>query len=224
MVSIALIGDFNPEVTAHRAIPLAIGLAAKSLGTTAGFVWLHTHQLAKQGVKALASYDGIWCVPGSPYANTNAAIAAIRFAREEGRAFLGTCGGFQHALLEFALNVLGMADASHAEIAPEIENPLISPLACSLVEQSGEIDLRRIRKRPEPMGERASRRNTIAVTVFPRHLSGSLALPRFALWDGTQMAKYELSSTHSIHFLSARYFSPSARPCGDRFRHWCEPF
>ena len=32
-------------------------------------------------------------------------LSAIRFARETGRPFLGTCGGFQHALIEYARNV-----------------------------------------------------------------------------------------------------------------------
>lgn len=74
-------------------------------------------------------------MPASPYANAAAALAAIRFARERPRPFLGTCGGFQHALLEYAKNVLGMANATHAELHPSAPGPLIAPLACPLVEQ-----------------------------------------------------------------------------------------
>jgi CTP synthase (UTP-ammonia lyase) len=89
----------------------------------------------------LIDYDGIWCVPASPYANTGAALSAIRFAREQDRPFLGTCGGFQHALLEFAQNVLGMPQVSHSEIDPAASDPLIAPLDCSLVEQTAEVFL-----------------------------------------------------------------------------------
>jgi len=83
----------------------------------------------------------VWCVPGSPYANTRGAIAAIRFARKTGRSFLGTCGGFQHALLEYAEAVWGVPQPRHAELDPEAVDPVIAPLACSLVEQSSEIRL-----------------------------------------------------------------------------------
>ena len=54
-------------------------------------------------------------------------------------AFLGTCGGFQHALLEDAEAVWGVAKAAHAELDPNAVDPVIAPLSCSLVEQSGEI-------------------------------------------------------------------------------------
>jgi CTP synthase (UTP-ammonia lyase) len=90
-------------------------------------------------VAQLAGFAGVWCVPASPYASADGALAAIRFARESGRPFLGTCGGFQHALLEYARNVLGHARAEHAETAPDAAMPLISRLSCSLVEQHGTV-------------------------------------------------------------------------------------
>ncbi len=140
-IAIALIGDFNRDVIAHRAIPLALELLSAELGLPIRFDWLHTAKLGLDPENVLSAYHGIWCVPGSPYANSDAAIGAIRFARVTEAPFLGTCGGFQHALLEFAQNVLGMADARHAETEPEARNPLIARLSCSLVQTSGEIHL-----------------------------------------------------------------------------------
>ena len=58
-------------------------------------------------------------------------MRAIRDARERRKAFLGTCGGFQHALMEFARNVLGRG-AEHQEMNPSATEPLIAKLACSL--------------------------------------------------------------------------------------------
>jgi CTP synthase (UTP-ammonia lyase) len=46
----------------------------------------------------VACFSGLWCVPGSPYRSMEGALLAIRHARESGVPFLGTCGGFQHAL------------------------------------------------------------------------------------------------------------------------------
>jgi CTP synthase (UTP-ammonia lyase) len=136
---IALIGDFNPEVTAHRAIPPAINLAAAAAGHRVDGVWVETRTLGSDVPRRLADFHAVWCVPASPYANTEGALAAIRFARESGRPFLGTCGGFQHALLEYAHNVLRLRDADHAETNPDAALPLIAPLSCSLVEKSGTI-------------------------------------------------------------------------------------
>jgi CTP synthase (UTP-ammonia lyase) len=69
------------------------------------------------------------------------ALSAIRFAREHKMPFLGTCGGFQHALLEYARNVLGLTTAEHAETSPDSATPLISRLSCSLREGTGVIRL-----------------------------------------------------------------------------------
>src|SRR5580765_548657 len=131
---VALVGDFDPSVVAHRAIPMALNLARKQHGVEVKPLWAHTSTISLVPDTQLASFDGIWCVPASPYANTSGALAAIRYARETGRPFLGTCGGFQHALLEYARNVCGMAEAAHAETDPGATLPLIAPLACSLVE------------------------------------------------------------------------------------------
>lgn len=69
------------------------------------------------------------------------AISAISLARTEGIPFLGTCAGFQHALIEYFRNVIGATNAAHAEATPEAERPLISKLSCSLVEVKGTIRL-----------------------------------------------------------------------------------
>ena len=138
MTRLALIGDFNPDVVAHRAIPLALDLAAKHTGVSLAWDWVGTHTITDAPAQLLA-YAGVWCVPGSPYRRMEGALAAIRFARETNRPFLGTCGGFQHALLENARNVLGIDGADHAETNPAASALVVTPLACSLVGQHGSI-------------------------------------------------------------------------------------
>ena len=79
---------------------------------------------------------------GSPYASMDGALNAIRYARERNVPFLGTCGGFQHALIEYARNVLGLRDADHAESNPETAMPLMVALQCALVEATGTVVLK----------------------------------------------------------------------------------
>ncbi|MBJ2247821.1 CTP synthase C-terminal region-related (seleno)protein [Pseudomonas haemolytica] len=136
---LALIGDYNPDVIAHQAIPVALQQAATALDLSVHVQWLDTDTLTS--TSALHGFDGFWCVPASPYRDTDGALRAIRFAREQGRPFLGTCGGFQHAVLEYARNVLGWADAEHGELAPDAERVVIAPLSCSLVNASGTVRL-----------------------------------------------------------------------------------
>jgi CTP synthase (UTP-ammonia lyase) len=138
-VPIALVGDYDPAVVAHRAIPEALRLAAEDMRRPLAVSWVGTATLGPDPPAQLAGFAALWCVPASPYANTEGALAAIRFARESGCPFLGTCGGFQHALLEFVHDVLGHRHAEHAEIRPGADMPLIAPLSCSLVEKSGRV-------------------------------------------------------------------------------------
>jgi CTP synthase (UTP-ammonia lyase) len=134
---IGLIGDYNAAVTAHQAIPRALELAAAAVGAPASWEWIPTGEI--DDVSRVSRFDGLWCVPASPYRSMEGALRAIRFAREQGRPFLGTCGGFQHAVIEYARNVLGWANAAHAEIAPDASRPVIAPLACALVEKTETI-------------------------------------------------------------------------------------
>jgi CTP synthase (UTP-ammonia lyase) len=141
MYRIGLIGDRDETVTAHRAIPRAVQLASQETGIAAGSVWIGTDTIGEATEERLATFDALWCVPGSPYRDRAGALAAIRFARERGLPFLGTCGGFQHALLEHARNVAGWDEAGNAEEDPRTKLPLIAPLSCALVEQAAAITL-----------------------------------------------------------------------------------
>ena len=136
---IALVGDYNHDVPAHQAIPLAIDDAAAVLDITADYDWLATTELSSP--EDLVGYDAIWLVPASPYKNADAAFIAARYAHENSVPFLGTCGGFQHALIEYARNVLGWQDAAHAE-TDTVGRMVIAPLTCSLVEVADTIELR----------------------------------------------------------------------------------
>lgn len=138
-ISIALIGDYDPQVTAHQAIPIALGMAARHADRDVQFKWLATERINAHA--ALHDFDGFWCVPASPYRDMDGALRAIRFAREQQRPFLGTCGGFQHAVLEYARNVLGWEDAEHGETHPDATRALLTPLTCSLVEAVDSIHL-----------------------------------------------------------------------------------
>jgi len=138
-VRIGLVGDFDSSVPAHQAIPVALKQAADALRIGVEFEWIPTEEIRAES--RLSGFDGLWCVPASPYRNMDGALLAIRHARENGIPFLGTCGGFQHVVIEYARNVLGWADADHAETSPDATRAVIAPLACALVEATGAVRL-----------------------------------------------------------------------------------
>ena len=176
-ITVGLIGDYDPTVTAHRAIPIALDLAATAIGRSVEYRWIATESIGPSDHSGLSELSGIWCVPASPYRSTEGALAAIRFARESPKPFLGTCGGFQHAVLEYARNVLGWADADHAETAPGAERAVITPLQCALVEVTGGVRFRE--------GSRLARAYGAPASVEGYHCSYGIN-PRFrdALTNG----------------------------------------
>jgi len=127
-IRIALVGDFNQQQKAHQAIPKA--LSAATDGAIEG-VWVPTESVGKG--ELLAEFDGIWCVPGMPYHSAEGALAAIRYARVSRIPFLGTSAGFQYALIEYARNVLGFADADHQKSNPKAGMPLISQMDAAMM-------------------------------------------------------------------------------------------
>jgi CTP synthase (UTP-ammonia lyase) len=124
---IAVLGDRNLEYVTHRELDAALQLFPES----ARGAWVPTDSDVEA---ALAEADGVWVVPGTPYRDDDAVYAAIGAARESGLPLLGTCGGFQYAVVELARALAGL-DAHHAETDPDADTLVVEPLACSLVGQ-----------------------------------------------------------------------------------------
>jgi CTP synthase (UTP-ammonia lyase) len=142
-VRIGIIGDFDIERPSHIATNEAISHCAKYLGLEIEISWLSTETFEKDNTECLVSFDGLWCAPGSPYKSMMGAINAIHFARVKHYPFIGTCGGFQHAVMEFAYNKLGYKEISEKSFDPYYSELFLAPLSCSLV---GETRIIRIDK------------------------------------------------------------------------------
>ena len=138
---IAIVGDYDATMYTHVAIDDSLRHVRELREHALEWSWISTASLAANVEAQLSLIDAIWLAPGSPYASLDGALAAVRFARERGIPFLGVCGGFQHAVIEFARDVAGLHDADHAESNPEAATPVISALACSLVGKSAPIFL-----------------------------------------------------------------------------------
>ena len=132
MKPLVIVGDRSDSLLAHNAVLRTMELA----GVGVGWRWIRSGEVT-DGL--LAEAAGLWLVPGSPYESLEGALRTCRWAREHGIPFLGTCGGFQHAILEMAQHVCGLKKATHAELEPDSADCVVAPLACGLVEARGSV-------------------------------------------------------------------------------------
>jgi CTP synthase (UTP-ammonia lyase) len=134
--TIALIGEYDPAFKPHVSTDAAIKHSCSLLGVNVDAIWVSTEDIDRS---LFERFSGIWIAPGSPYRKMEPALWAIRYARENGVACLGTCGGFQHMIIEYARNVLGFKDAGHAEYDPYASKLFITQFACSLAGREMEL-------------------------------------------------------------------------------------
>ncbi|MBC7928904.1 MAG: gamma-glutamyl-gamma-aminobutyrate hydrolase family protein [Bryobacteraceae bacterium] len=126
MKHLVLLGDRNPDFLTHRELESTLALLPGDVSVE----WVATDSPDAASVNEA---DGLWVIPGSPYRNDEVVYSAIQSARITGQPFLGTCGGFQYAVVEFARNVAKIVTAQHAETAAGPDDLVVDRLACSLV-------------------------------------------------------------------------------------------
>jgi CTP synthase (UTP-ammonia lyase) len=138
---VAVIGDRIAGFDPHDAIESSVEHAANGLAIDAPEVrWFQTDALEENAGRSLTGAAAVWCAPGGPFRSMDGALEGIRWARTQSIPFIGTCAGFQHAVVEFARNVLGHRTAGHAEYG-ESGELFIDELLCSLVGQTMEVDI-----------------------------------------------------------------------------------
>ncbi len=136
-VRIAILGDFDAQKHSHWATEAALFHAASWLGFDIEPRWFPSLSLESPDAQDhLAHFDGVWGAPGSPFRSASGILRGIEVARRRDLPYLGTCAGFQYALIEFSRNVLGLADADTAESRSNSQNIVITPAACALPEST----------------------------------------------------------------------------------------
>lgn len=134
-------GDFDASNITHIANNEALDHTAKQFAKPFQYEWVGTERIGPEFETIIHSYDGFLIAPGSPYKSMTGVLKIIEYARTHQIPTLGTCGGFQHMIIEFARNVLGITDAEHAETDPYASRLVINPLTCSLKGQLLEIEI-----------------------------------------------------------------------------------
>mgnify|MGYP005864941469 CR=1 FL=1 len=208
MKKIAIIAEYDPSFEPHIATERALNHSAKKLNIPIDYDWVSTENL-DDGIFEI--YHGIWVGPGSPYKNMAKTISVIKFARENNIPLLGTCGGFQHVILEIAQNILGFKDAEHAEYDPYGSKLFISELSCSLAGRQMQLSLKKDSKVADLYGEiEVNEKYYCNFGVNPQYISELKKAP-IEITGSDSEGEIRIVEIPTNKFFIATLFVPQAR-------------
>src|SRR4051794_26938435 len=122
---IGIVGDYNPDYQSQQATNDALIHSSEKLGIRIEQEWIPTALIPEQMVKLIKTYKGFWIAPGSPE-SIYGVLCIIQYSREHNIPLLGTCGGFQNILIEYARNKLMIEEAEHEEQDPNASKLVVS--------------------------------------------------------------------------------------------------
>lgn len=124
-IKIGLVAKYMSNEDTYKSVNEAIQSAAVNNGVAVKIVWIDAEKIEKDGITTLEKLDGIVVPGGFGSRGTLGKIMAAKYARENNVPYLGLCLGMQIASIEFARNVLGIADADSEEFRPNGNNNVI---------------------------------------------------------------------------------------------------
>ena len=136
-VTIALVGKYVELKDSYKSIAEAFNHSGAANEVHVDIRWVHSEEIFPKNVEEkLGDVDGILVAPGFGSRGIDGKIEAIKFARENNIPFFGICLGMQMATIEFARNVLGLADAHSSEMKEYTQHPVI----CLMAEQKSIVN------------------------------------------------------------------------------------
>ena len=94
--------------------------------------YIHSEKVTEENVgELLAGLDGVIIAPGFGQRGIEGKFVALKWAREHDMPTFGICLGMQCMVIEYARNVLGLADANSTEMNPQTPHNVIDLMAVS---------------------------------------------------------------------------------------------
>ena len=126
-VTVGLVGKYVGLHDAYLSVAEALKHGAIENDVRVNIQWIQSDEVSGMvGETLLADLDGILVPGGFGGRGVEGKVEAIRFARERNIPFLGICLGLQCAVIEYARNVMGLAQANSTEFAPTSPDPVIA--------------------------------------------------------------------------------------------------
>ncbi|MFN8667487.1 MAG: CTP synthase [Gemmatimonadaceae bacterium] len=127
-VRIAVVGKYTQFVDSYKSVQEALihGGIANDVGVDIAWTSSDLFTTPEKAREILREYHGLLVPGGFGVRGVEGMVEAIRAARELRIPFFGICLGMQVAIIEFARDVLNLADSHSSEFAPECEHPVIA--------------------------------------------------------------------------------------------------
>ncbi len=113
VVTIGLVGKYVELQDAYKSINEALFQAATYNDRKLNLVYIHSEKLTEaDATEKLGGMDGVIIAPGFGQRGIEGKFVALKWCREHDVPTFGICLGMQCMVIEFARNVLGLADAN----------------------------------------------------------------------------------------------------------------
>jgi len=124
-ITIGLVGKYTELRDAYLSVVEALKHAGISLDVNVNIKWINSRELDYTNAAVLLSdVSGILMPDGYGHNGVDGLVSTARYAREQKIPFLGIGLGMQYAMIEFARNIIGLADAASAEENPDVVTPI----------------------------------------------------------------------------------------------------
>lgn len=140
-VTIAMVGKYVDLADAYKSLNESLLHAGIQTRTKVNIAYVDSEDVERDGAEFLGKYDAILVPGGFGTRGVEGKIAAVRFAREHSIPYLGICLGMQVAVIEYARNMAGLADAHSTEFKPETKTPVVG-LITEWVTEDGSVETR----------------------------------------------------------------------------------
>ena len=140
-VTVAMVGKYTELTDSYKSLSESLVHAGIHTATRVNITYVDAELIEKQGPECLQGVNAILVPGGFGERGIEGKIAAIRYAREQNIPYLGICLGMQLAVIEFARDVAGLADAHSTEFNKDSEAPVIA-LITEWMTASGEMEER----------------------------------------------------------------------------------
>ena len=140
-VTIAVVGKYVDHKDAYKSVGEALKHGGLRQRTRVNLKWLEAQELEGGDLSALEDVDGILVPGGFGDRGFEGKVVSARYAREHGVPYFGICYGMQAAVVDYARNILGMADANSTENDKQSTHPVIG-LITEWRTASGEVEKR----------------------------------------------------------------------------------
>lgn len=141
LVEIAMVGKYVDLTESYKSLNEALIHAGIHTKSRVNINYIDAETLASGDLSSLQNIDAILVPGGFGNRGVEGKIKAIEYARKNNIPFLGICLGMQLAVVEYARNVCGYADANSTEFSQTSSYPVIGMIE-EWEDKSGSVETR----------------------------------------------------------------------------------